>query len=377
MIAVVLDTNAIHRDAWLSSDAATKLLALAANGSCNVVYTEVVLQELKRQQFNKLQELHANATALTKTMSRRGEPMDAITANLSKAFVSIESRLQSDFDTLFKNPGVVQEPIPSDATEKLVRRDLERRRPFHEVEVGGKAITAGFRDAVIWESVLALLEDNRGYNTVVFVTQDKGFLQKRSGLHGDLISDLDRLGIDPNRVVAVKTVFDTVSRVKALVESSAKAAWRARLTTVATDAMLELIGNSVSMEMVYGGEYDYPDFVKFTTGPMDESSIDDIDQQTEFEFAEDEVAGIVTARAEAFLYLSGFVMKSDWYADDGDSVSIIEDWNDHYFHASHEAPVQVVVEIDVNDPTPQVVSIELHDVEHENPSDRGESSTSM
>ena len=359
MIAVVLDTNAVHRDASLSSEAAKNLLALGADGSCEIVYTEVVLEELKRQQFERLQKLQADADALTKTMSRDGEPMDSITAQLDTALTSLESKIKADFEMLFSRTGVVREPVPKDVAERLLRRDLERRRPF--LEVGNDQVSAGFRDAVIWESVLALLQDDRGYDKVLLVTQDKGFLVKSGGLHQHLLDDLDSLSVDRKRVIAVKTVFDAVGRVRAQIEATVEATENALFTSIATDAILDLVNQSVSMEMVYGGEYDYPDFVKFTTGPLEDATIDDIDQQTDFVFTRNEGAGTVTATAEAHVYLSGFVMKSEWHADES-SVTVVQDWNDHYFHASDEAVVQAVVEIDVSGPTPEAVGVELRDL---------------
>lgn len=50
VIAVILDTNAMHRDPWLMSESGTRLTDLAANDACDVILPDVVLGELGRQQ---------------------------------------------------------------------------------------------------------------------------------------------------------------------------------------------------------------------------------------------------------------------------------------------------------------------------------------
>lgn len=333
-------------------------MALASEGYCAIVYTQVVIEELRRQQRERLEKLQADAHHLTKTLFHEGESMQSITAQLDGALGSLESKNEADFEKLFSQAGVIREPVPVDATERLVGRDIGRRRPF--LEVGDDRVSAGFRDAVIWESLLALVTAERGFDKVLFVTQDRGFLAKSGGLHQDLLDDLNSIAAGPDRVVVVKTVFEAVGRVRALIEATAEAADEALLTSTATDALLGLVDKSVSIEMVHGGEYDYPSFVQFATGPLEDATIDDIEQQTDFVFDRDGRGDTVTATAEARVYLSGFVFKSDWYADE-DSVSIIEDWNDHYFHASNEVVVEAVVEIDVSGPTPEAISVELRD----------------
>lgn len=63
MIAVVLDTNAIHSDPWLASDPAAKLLDRAASGSCVVVHHRIVIEELLRQRRKAAQRAHDQAAA--------------------------------------------------------------------------------------------------------------------------------------------------------------------------------------------------------------------------------------------------------------------------------------------------------------------------
>ncbi|MDR6200164.1 hypothetical protein QE374_002073 [Microbacterium sp. SORGH_AS428] len=49
---------------------------------------------------------------------------------------------------------------------------------------------------------------------------------------------------------------------------------------VATNELFSLDGKEVSMQMVYGGDYDYPGFVEFETPSIESAMIAAIDQNT-------------------------------------------------------------------------------------------------
>lgn len=357
MLAVVLDSNSIHNDPWLASDPGKKLLDLAAAGSCVVIYPQVVIDELLRQRREAARRAHDQAAKGISDMGKAGIDVTQTASDLAASFEKIGSDLDSAFRALLGRAGVTSEPVPAVPLEDVIKRDLARRRPFKEVEVGQKPVSVGFRDAVIWESVLEVLDPARGYDKVLFVTADKGFLSDDSkSLHQDLLDDLAERGADRGRVVSIKNVPHANSEVE-------QAAARAVLVTVATNALYQLVGEDISMRMGYGGDYDYPDFVRFKVPVMESGSIDSIDQTSEFEFTE--AGETVTATADALLYIEGAVFKSDWYTSDSETVCISGELNDHYFEASSEVAVRVVVEVDVSDGCPQVVSIVLDDLPNE------------
>ncbi|WP_424446708.1 PIN domain-containing protein [Microbacterium sp. CH-015] len=353
MIAVVLDANSIHSDPWLAGDPGKKLLDLAAAGSCVVIYPEVVIDELLRQRREAAQRAHDQAAKGISDMGKAGIDVSQTSSDLEASFEKIGSDLDSAFQALLDRDGVRSEPVPNVPLEDIIERDLARRRPFKEVELGQKPVSVGFRDTVIWETVREVVDPARGYDRVLFVTADKGFLSDDSkSLHQDLLDDLDERGVDRSRVVSVKNVPHANSEVE-------EAAARAALVTAATNALYELVGEDISMQLVYGGDYDYPDFVRFGVPAMESGSISAIDQTSEFELTE--AGATVTATADALLYIEGAVFKGDWFMDDGESVSISGELNDHYFEASSEVEVRVVVEMDTGEGSPQVLSIVLED----------------
>ena len=87
---------------------------------------------------------------------------------------------------------------PRTTHEAVVVRDLSRRRPFDQE---GK----GYRDTLIWETVLELA--SRDNMPVALVTKDKDFVDRDRTLHADLQSDMRELGLE----VGLVRVFATIS----------------------------------------------------------------------------------------------------------------------------------------------------------------------
>jgi hypothetical protein len=352
MLAVVLDSNAIHSDPWLTGAPGTTLLRLAEGKSCFVVIPEVVRDELRRQRRKSAQESHTQAAKGVRAMAKAGVDVDETDAHLNKSFQRIDADIDAAFTALFNREGVAVEPTPYIDVAKIVERDLDRRRPFQEITHNQKTKSLGFRDVVIWETVLSVLDPARGNGKVLFVSADKGFLSEDSkSLHPDLLGDLDDRGIDRARLVSIKNVLHATTAIKATATQAAQ-------VTAATDALYELVGQEVSEQLVYGGDYGYPDFVDFTVPEIEGAYISGIDQTSGFDISEGET---LIATAEANVYLEGAVFKGDWYVDQGGSIELGGEINKHYFDASSEVPVRVVVEIEMNGEKPEVTSILLKD----------------
>ncbi|WP_341358933.1 PIN domain-containing protein [Georgenia sp. M64] len=353
MLAVVLDTNAVYSDPWLASAPGKKLLELAAHGSCVVVYPQVVIDELRRQRREAAEKAHRQAANGVSDMEKAGVEVTQTAAHLKASFEKIDLDLNTAFEAVLQLDNVVTAPVPDVAATEILKRDLARRRPFMEVEVGQKSASVGFRDTLIWETVLAVLEQDANYEKVLLATADKGFLSDDlKSLHEDLIDDLDGRHIDRKRAGSVKNVFNANAEV-------GEAAARAALVTAATDALYELAGEDISLQLVNSGDYDYPDFVQFEIPDMESASISYIDQTTAFEFAEDRSTRTVTATADALISIEGVVFKGDWLSDEGETMSLLGVLNDHYFEASSDVSVRVVVELDTSGDSPEVLSIVL------------------
>lgn len=355
MLVVVLDSNALHSDPWLTSPPGQKLRDIAAKNSCVVAYPQVVVDELHRQRRESAVKAHQQAAKSVTDMAKAGVDVMETRAQLEASFTRITADLDAAFEALFAQENIIVAPVPDVSVAALLDRDLARRRPFLEIERGEKYVSAGFRDVLIWETVLALLDPQGEYDSVLFVTADKGFLDDAAtGLHQHLRADLDGRGVAFDRVSTVKNTANAHASV-------AEAALTATRITAATNALYELVDQDISMQMVYGGDYDYPDFVKFEVPPMESAMISYIDQVGGFTLEPGPDSDVVVATADVVLSLEGVVFKGDWFVDGGESVQIFGERNDHYFEGSSEVTVRAVVELDISAETPEVLSIRLED----------------
>ncbi|WIB12573.1 PIN domain-containing protein [Curtobacterium sp. MCPF17_052] len=201
MLIVVLDTNAVHRDPWLTRDVAPKLIQLAASEVCEIVYPQVVIKELTRQRIESAREALDSAAAGVEQMGAAGINVAETVTLLQNAHDRIESDIDNAFVEVLAKPGVRDVPVPEVKTTDLLGRDLGRRRPFLEIEQGKTRKSLGFRDVLIWESVLEVLQTSNSGDTVLFVTFDGGFIaDDKKSLHADLLEDLDGFGIPRERI---------------------------------------------------------------------------------------------------------------------------------------------------------------------------------
>lgn len=360
MTLVVIDSNAVHRDPWMKNAPGQELLTHASRGDCRVVFPQVVLDELLRQQHDWVTD---NRAAVTKVVDRmRGNPIDVSNTakELKRSFDGLSMQINKSFVALRARPGVEVAPIPAarDLTARLVARDLARKQPF--LEVGSEGWSAGYRDAVIWETVLECLGWLEDDEKLIFVTADQGFLaDDKKSLHADLLDDLDSRKVTHDRVVSAQTTARALAEVRAVVEHAAKTR---EMVEVATNELFSLDGKDVSMQMVYGGDYGYPDFVRFEMPSLESAVIAAIDQNTSWVFDE-EVDGVVSGTSEVVLSMQGAVEKSAWFQDDSAEYEVYDDLNDWYFEVGATIFARAVVEIDVSDGPGQyrVTSMVLED----------------
>ncbi|WP_314100862.1 PIN domain-containing protein [uncultured Frigoribacterium sp.] len=354
MITVVPDTNALFGHAWMTSVAGRNLVDLVKSGECRVVLPQVVVDELDRQDRKTLRSKRDKAKG---ALSEVGDDITA--TRIDEAFDRLGAKTSASRDRLLAISGVTITQVPEDRTRALVERDLAARRPFTETPGGKKSY--GFRDAVIWEIVLDVLEADRDAiaDTVFFVSADNGFINDDAPkeLHRHLLEDLDARGIARHRVVLVERVANVVEDVRAAAaEAEALAAEaraastppddeahglatllrgyafdasrRAELVRVATEALDELVGQPMNEVLTYGGDYGLPDWVQFELPPIGgDLSIYGYDLESDFEFNAPQ-GDSVTGRADVVLSIEA-----------GD-----------LFGASDDVRARVIVDIDIENP---------------------------
>jgi hypothetical protein len=173
----VLDTSELHDEKRLDGNLLRLFLLAKALTKQRVCLPEVVIGEHLRASRDAMQR---SVTAIEKelrVLSRYWGKLDVKLPALDHAYekwrLSISDRLRA--------AGVEILPYPCASHQSITERDLERRKPFSE---SGK----GYRDALIWESVLDLAA--KSDDQIVFVTSNSKDFADGEALHPDLVCDL-------------------------------------------------------------------------------------------------------------------------------------------------------------------------------------------
>jgi len=203
---VVLDTSAVFKDYTLTRPEITHLLTRTLRPTYQICLPAIVVQEIVNHYREDLEAANRRlGTALDSIAKLVQRPIGAA---LTVAQVEFEVHaFQVRFIQLLGQHGVRIEAVPAAlaGVEMLVARDLGRRKPFSDQrstgrEEGGMRDRSGMRDAIIWESVLALCQ--REPRSSIFVSKNtRDFADSSTTeLHQDLRSDLEDLGIDGLKV---------------------------------------------------------------------------------------------------------------------------------------------------------------------------------
>lgn len=189
---VVLDSTVLSgRDPRLESAAAHTLRDLSAAGSIRVAIPEVVLIEATENHRRAVRQLQDKYRSVSRELKRLGAPQ-------SSEDTRPHHRLRTYLEHLLADVSGEVLPIPNTDHESLVRKAAERRRPFDEHG-------DGYRDALVWETVLELLD--RVGDPVILVSGDRpAFSEGRD--RAELAAELARELSERRHDGRVRLVFD-------------------------------------------------------------------------------------------------------------------------------------------------------------------------
>lgn len=164
---VVLDANVIVHDRYLDGAAALVLEQASEIGGLSLVVPEVVVDEVVRHWTEAYAEGVKAAAALRRLGPSVAAPLDALPDVEAAA-----ARFAGDFRAVLSRLGVEVLPYPDVWHEEVARRAIARRKPFDEK--GHR----GYRDVLVWESLLALARFH-GRGRYVLLSQDRSaFMDK-------------------------------------------------------------------------------------------------------------------------------------------------------------------------------------------------------
>ena len=221
----VLDANTVIAEQYGASAHMRALLSASSAVGFQVHLPKVALEEIAAKYER---ELSKNAKEADKNLSRLSWLLGRSIDSPMEGFDPKEET-RAFREKLLSHLGMTESHIidyPDTLHETLVKRATSRKRPFDD---NG----SGYRDAIIWESVLELATQVKG--PIVLVTKDKDFRERSSNLHGDLIKDLERLGLPEDKVILAT---DLASLVEQHVRPNlGTLPWESRLQFLAQDGV--------------------------------------------------------------------------------------------------------------------------------------------
>lgn len=342
-VTVLLDSNAIWNQWWLTGKSWEYLRSLVEERRIDLFVPEVVVQEVVRGRHHDANELivaldKINLSRIERLL-RLGLPTkrEHLASKVQELVADYDTELRARLDEL----RAVVFPIPSVSHQTVLTRALESRRPF---DTKGRD---GYRDVLIWHSLLEVSE--LGYRGIVFVTNNTSDFC--TGKPPNLLPALTDELCDtcPDMTVLIAT---TVAEVRARVEELERCLGLEVATFKRPKDEEIRTALSVCIDFVVAGGQpptpgrwgeDLQDGWPFRSileeDPVDVASIDvypgslecapDGDSWVEF-----------TATVRAEVALDGFAFKADVYGEDRISLEVQDaDWNDNYMHVweYHEA----------------------------------------
>jgi hypothetical protein len=157
---VILDSTVLGaRDRYLDSTAGRLLRDESTAGHLRLAIPEVVLIESEANYRRAVREARGKLTAVLDELEQLRAPHGTRREGRPRRL-----RYRTDLESLVREANGEILPIPQVPHERLVEKAARRQRPF---DVNGD----GYRDALVWESVLELLE--RDTNPVVLISNDR------------------------------------------------------------------------------------------------------------------------------------------------------------------------------------------------------------
>lgn len=184
VLAIVCDTNVLRAELAGTSGPWQVLIERLRRREVRLVVPELVWLELQQLVIERLAEAYSHWRRGTDDLRRLGaEPPPWPQADEARRRAAL-----SAVDTIrkiFSAAGGETPGIPDVTHAEMVRRALARRRPF---DAGGKD---GYRDALLWETVLSLAESGQ---RVMLVSSDARAFATSKGepdrLHPHLAADV-------------------------------------------------------------------------------------------------------------------------------------------------------------------------------------------
>ncbi len=183
---IVLDTTETFNDLRLEGPDFRFLSSYVARHPVKLFIPRIVVQETANHFRESLEQAHDKLRAAGRGVTRLAPELE-VTIHATFDAEQILATYKTHLDKRLK---ILSASLPNYDTVKMevvVERALQRRKPF---DPEGRK---GFRDALVWETVLELLRQHR--KPLILVTKNKRDFGEHGKLADDLLDDLKQHGL--------------------------------------------------------------------------------------------------------------------------------------------------------------------------------------
>lgn len=355
---IVFDTNILYDDFFLKRAQIVDICETARQYNIEVYIPEVVYDEIINQYGEKIDEIEKEidssvrkVRSISTTLSLENIINGVTKKQLLDEYPSILDKRLEELDIKIL-------PYPSTSHKDIVARDLKRRRPFQK---SGK----GYRDALIWETILSIADDNGENPDVIFINKNTHDFFEKNELHQDLKEDLRKKGLSAECFIIYETLRDAIdNHIRPLQER-----FQALLKTYSGCSTIEKVDINkylsesieTDIEMIINSEDSYLLGIKSYIENPAVLNIEDVKATIKDIHHISAAQIIVDVEADVLVNLEGYLFKGDYpLLSDEDIPTIIDsDWNRHYMLVWDTIKFPVKISLVVDSELTQVLNYSI------------------
>ena len=336
---IIIDTNVIHLDFKLNKARIVTLCNTSTILGHEIFIPEVVIDEIVKQYDEKAEEyINSFNKALKKLSDLSTSPITQTPID-AKGFIS---NYRNELNNRIKQLGIGIIPYPNTGHKIMVERELGKKKPF-------KDSTKGYRDALIWDSIMEHTQKYSSNCGIIFLTANsKDFADKdKKDLHTDLIADCISNGIP---LTSIRLVTDIQNFIDNEIISRFTTELKSKLNQLQKDGSLgnidfiQLIHDYISKDMLDNlvSGYDFEGYPGYAPGIYDNPEITSFEEplcrfKSIRKISDDTI--LIQSEVSVQVDLDCFIFRADLpLIDDSKFPTIIDyEGNDHYVLASDSA----------------------------------------
>lgn len=360
---IIIDTNAVNSDLNLKNASIIKLTSKANDQGYKVYFPKAVIEEMTKHYLE-------NTSKAFKDLRRAARILFDETEVHVLDEAEVEAARGKTYDYITRLRKRIKEldceilKLPSSGQQnEILKKAVKRIKPFNSSGVG-------YQDATIWANIMDIMERYSEHEGIVkpkvilvsnnhtdFCNSDK------FDLHGDLVAELDEIGVPELAVKIVKTLEDASAELTThkdkIISDESLAFFKDPVfaSSIFRTKVENLILNKLSFKSFNSSELGLSDI-------FEDPTIDMMYEDFEYKNIEAEILSeaeiSISLKVSLTCQLDVFVDKSEAYHVEDGVLSIYDhDWNNYYVAAQLEKQVWFEVNLITSNNFQEILSFEI------------------